>query len=69
MWNVELRTLLGINEKRMLSRLPAMQNMVKMKKAKPSTAASSFNTHSTDGWNQEKGQQFTILKRITNSKM
>ena len=52
--NVELRTLLGIIEKRMLSRLPAMQNMVKMEKAMPSTAASSFNTHSTDRVKPEK---------------
>ena len=37
-----------------LSRLPVMQNMVKMEKAMPSTAASSFNTHSTDRVKPEK---------------
>ena len=67
--NVELRTLLGIIEKRMLSRLPAMQNMVKMEKAMPSTAASSFNTHSTDRSETWKVNGcFTLLRRITQFK-
>ena len=61
--NVELRTLLGIIEKRMLSRLPAMQNMVKMEKAMPNTAASSFNTHSTD---RVKPERWTAVSQYLN---
>ena len=38
----------AVLKKRMLSRLPAMQGMVKIEKVIPSTAARSFNTHSTD---------------------
>ena len=52
--NVELRTLLGIIEKRVLSRLPAMQNMVKMEKAMPSTAAAVSTLTRPTGVKPEK---------------
>ena len=39
-----------------------------VRRKNPRDSGKLFNTHSTDLWDNENGQQFTLLKWITNSK-
>ena len=64
----KLNSLSNIIEKRRLSRLKSTNPGSSDEMVTPGTAASCFNTHSTDGWKTKRANCYTLLKRITNLK-
>ena len=56
----------NVGKRWLLTWLPAMQ--INEKEMSPRHSGKLFNTHSTDRWKSKKGQQFTLLRRITRLK-